>query len=204
MHSREWKPVTQTPVSGPTIASGLDVRVAGTALLLAFLLAAPAARAQDATPPDPSAVTAAPAAADRIERARELADAKRFDDAASVLREVVAADSSDASAFSLLARVLAWGRHYDESITAYRALLARTPDDAFDRAGYARVLAWSGRHEASLREFRRSIAADSTNLETRVGYARAMSWAGDLAGASREYLLTLKADSSYGDAWLGL
>jgi tetratricopeptide (TPR) repeat protein len=142
--------------------------------------------------------------ADRIARARELADAKRFDEAASVLREVVAADSSDAPAFSLLARVLAWGRHYDESIATYRALLARTPDDSFDRAGYARVLAWSGRRLASLREFRRSIAADSTNLETRVGYARAMSWAGDLAGASREYFRTLAADSSYGDAWLGL
>ncbi len=197
----------RTPGPQSATASGRLRQAAYASLLLPILLAAPAARAQH-TPSGvqaPATATAdAPTAADRIAQARELADAKRFDEAATLLRGVLAADSSNTTAFSLLARVLAWGRRYDESISAYRLLLARTPDDAFDRAGYARVLAWSGRYEASLREFRRAIAADSTNLETRIGYARAISWSGDLPGASREYLRTLEADSSYGDAWLGL
>ncbi len=198
MHSREWKPVNRTPSQHPVTGNPRRRRRVGAALLLLLppLLAAPALQAQEPPP--------APSAAERLAQARELADAKRFDEAAGVLRGLVAADSADASAFSLLARVLAWGRRYDESIAAYRLLLARTPDDAYDRAGYARALAWSGRYGAALREFRRAIAADSTNLETRVGYARALSWAGDLPGATAEYRRILDADSSEGDAWLGL
>jgi tetratricopeptide (TPR) repeat protein len=159
----------------------------------------PAAPEAPAPPPEPSA-----SASRRIAEARSLADQKRFDDAATLLRDVVRDEPTNTSALSLLARVLAWGRHFDASIQVYERLLPLTREEALDRAGYARVLSWSGRYVASLREFRRSIAADSTNLETRVGYARAMSWAGDLAGASREYFRILDADAGYGDAWLGL
>jgi tetratricopeptide (TPR) repeat protein len=182
------------------------------ALAFALVAAAHPARSADladssaaATRPDSSA--SAPSAgtpADRIAEARSLADRKRFDEAASLLRGVVRDDPGNTSALSLLARVLAWGRRFDESIQVYERLLPITPNGALDRAGYARVLAWSGRYADALPQFRRSIAEDSTNLETRVGYARAMSWAGDLAGASREYFRILDADSGYGDAWLGL
>jgi len=182
---------------------------------LAALLLCPAAVPFPASPalaePDPESPSPAVTVEERAEpqtetsigTARRLADERKFQEAASVLRERLQAEPQDKDARSLLARVLAWDRRYDESIAEYRRLLADNPDDAFNRAGYARVLAWSGRSEASLREFRRAIAADSTDLEVRVGYARALSWAGDLAGASLEYRRILAANPSYGDAWLG-
>jgi tetratricopeptide (TPR) repeat protein len=177
------------------------------ALAFALVAATHPARAGEPAPADSAAAVEAPAPprpADRIAEARSLADRKRFEDAAAILRGVVREQPGNTTALSLLARVLAWDRRYDESIQVYDRLLPISPNPALDRAGYARVLAWSGRYVPALHEFRRSITADSTNLETRVGYARAMSWAGDLAGASREYLRILDLNPRYGDAWLGL
>lgn len=196
--------------TGATRTASRRLRTALAAALLALAAHAHAAGADSGPPATPEDARLAQTASDgesaesgTLAEARRLADAGRFDEAAGVLRALLAREPENADARSLLARVLAWGRRYDESIEQYERILAERPNDAFHRAGYARVLAWSGRHEASLREFRRAIRADSTDLETRVGYARALSWAGDLAGASMEYRRILRANPTYGDAWLG-
>jgi Flp pilus assembly protein TadD len=138
-----------------------------------------------------------------IEEGRRLADAKKFDESARVLRKVLELNPKNDDARSLLARVLAWDRKFDESIAEYQKILREHPDDNFERAGYARVLAWSGRAEESLALFRIAAGKDSTDFETRIGYARALSWAGDLPGASMEYEHILDRKPAYGDAWLG-
>ncbi|HEV8128161.1 MAG TPA: tetratricopeptide repeat protein [Candidatus Eisenbacteria bacterium] len=139
-----------------------------------------------------------------IGEGRRLADAKKFDESARVLRKVLELNPENDDARSLLARVLAWGRKFDESIAEYQKILREHPNDNFERAGYARVLAWSGRAEESLAQFRIAAGKDSTDFETRIGYARALSWAGDLPGASMEYEHILDRKPAYGDAWLGI
>jgi tetratricopeptide (TPR) repeat protein len=139
-----------------------------------------------------------------VAEARRLAEAKKFDEAARVLRKVIELNPENDDAQSLLARVLAWGRKFDQSIAEYQKILRAHPDNNFERAGYARVLAWSGRTEESVAQFRLAAGKDSTDFETRLGYARALSWAGDLPGASMEYENILGQKPAYGDAWLGI
>lgn len=180
------------PVTSRTKRGSTPLRVSALVALLATLLLAAAAFAQDSR------------SEDALRSARASSDRKQFDKAATTLRAALRTDPENKDMLSLLARVLAWSRHFDESIATYRKLLVLDPDDAFDRAGYARVLAWSGRSDAALPEFRRAIAQDSTDLETRIGYARALSWDGDLAGASTEFLRVIESNPNNGDAWLGL
>jgi tetratricopeptide (TPR) repeat protein len=132
-----------------------------------------------------------------------LAEAKRFDSAAEMLRDHLARVPTDAESRSILARVLSWGKHYPESIAEYQTLLTDHPERAADHAGFARVLTWSGHIEAALPEFRRAIALDSTDVDAQLDYARAMSWLGDLPGASMEYRRILNDHPAQGDAWLG-
>src|SRR5262245_29597277 len=73
-------------------------------VLVACALGLPARAQQDSLP------------AIDLDEVWRLAEAKRFDSAAALLRDHLAKVPSDAESRSILARVLSWGRHYPESI----------------------------------------------------------------------------------------
>ncbi|MEO6326362.1 MAG: tetratricopeptide repeat protein, partial [Thermoanaerobaculia bacterium] len=117
-------------------------RLAGLGTLLMMLLPECAATA--------APVEAFAGIAESLSRARQLAVARRFDEAVALYDEVLreAPELWDASLGR--AEALVWGGRYRAAALAYRELLVRRPGSIEALRGLARAAYWSG-------DFRRAL-----------------------------------------------
>jgi predicted Zn-dependent protease len=111
--------------------------------------------------------------------ARALAAAKSYVEAASLLRDLVAADPNPSRRLEL-AQVLASARDYDGAAAVYRQLIDEAPDAVDARLGLARMLSWNRDYAPSLEAYRELLARHPGHRDARVEYARVHAWKGDL------------------------
>jgi hypothetical protein len=100
-------------------------------------------------------VLAFAAGAEELQRANELAWARRFAEAEVAYRKILAAQLRSAEAALGLARVVMWQGRYREAITLFAKL-----DGIEAIEGLATAQYWSGDHRAAARNFRRVLAID--------------------------------------------
>lgn len=97
------------------------------------------------------------AEADDLQRAQELAWARKFAESAALYRQILATQPASGDAQLGLARVLMWQGHYAEAIALFAKL---TSIEALE--GRATAEYWSGDYRAAARHFRSVLMLDPT------------------------------------------
>lgn len=105
----------------------------------------------------------------RLEYARVLSSAKRYDEAMAQLNLLVPPSQTpqpqDTSVLVEKGRILGWQKKYDESLMAYNQALELDPNDASARLGKAQVLYWSGKQSESATLLRPLVSEQPQNAD---------------------------------------
>ncbi len=96
--------------------------------------------------------------AERYNRARELAENRKFDDAAALLEEVLAVDADSLRALDLLGYVEYFRGFPDRGENCCRRALAIDPDHVYALKGLGLCLAAQGQVDEGVRSLERAIA----------------------------------------------
>jgi tetratricopeptide (TPR) repeat protein len=130
-------------------------------------------------------------------------DSRRYDEALTAYRNVVAHDSTVVRANFRLGLMFSW-RGESDSALAYMAR-ARSLDskNVEIRLAQARVMSWSHDYPAAISRFDSLLAEQPQLDEAELGRARALAWSGDLKQAEKAYDAMLERDSANPDALVG-
>jgi tetratricopeptide (TPR) repeat protein len=127
-----------------------------------------------------AALSLAPSAFTRQERlqmAIAISWADRFDDAAAVLRAILAEDPEDLDARVQLAKVLSWANRLDEAAAEADTVLEEHPEDQDALLVKANTLRWRGDARASIPVYEKALA-QGESFDVRLGLAFAYLDAG--------------------------
>jgi tetratricopeptide (TPR) repeat protein len=128
-----------------------------------------------------AALSLAPSAFTRQERlqmAIAISWADRFDDAAAILRAILAEDPKDRDARIHLAKVLSWSDKLQEAEAAADQVLQRYPEDRDALLVKANTLRWRGDARASIPVYEKALA-QGENFDAQIGLAYAYLDAGE-------------------------
>jgi tetratricopeptide (TPR) repeat protein len=114
----------------------------------------------------------------RLDRARVLAWARRFDESVAGYLEALRLASNDRQALLGLAQTLAWMDRLDSARAVYARIRAAHPTDLEARQGEARVTGWSGRLVAAEAQWRTALALDTANAASLAGLSQTLRWQG--------------------------
>ena len=119
---------------------------------------------------------------ERLGMAIAISWADRLDDAAKVLRGILARDPKDRGARIHLAKVLSWSDRLPEAGAEADQVLTRYPDDQDALLVKANVLRWQGDAKASIPVYEKALA-QGENFDARIGLAYAYLDGGEKATA---------------------
>src|SRR5262245_49089742 len=145
------------------------------ALLLAFLLAVGAARAD---------IASADAAFEEDDHAQAL---KLYD-------EVLATAPGNVHALLRSGMLLSWDKKYDEALARYERALTREPKNGDVLLERGKVLLWSKRYDEAIGSFSQVLELKPREPWALCGTAEAYAWRGRTTEARPYYVRALEAD----------
>ncbi len=132
---------------------------------------------------------------ERLQMAIAISWADRLDDAAAVLRSILAEDPDDRDARIHLAKVLSWSNKLQEAEAEADRVLSRYPENQDALLVKANVMRWRGDARASIPVYEKALA-QGENFDARIGLAYAYLDAGE-KGAAKEISAPLKPAYPY-------
>ena len=132
---------------------------------------------------------------ERLQMAIAISWADRFDDAATVLRSILAEDPNDRDARIHLAKVLSWSDKLQESEAEADRVLSRYPENQDALLVKANAMRWRGDARASIPVYEKALA-QGESFDARIGLAYAYLGVGE-KGAAKEISAPLKPAYPY-------
>lgn len=130
----------------------------------------------------------------QVERALAHVQAREYDAALMIFRELVRKNPRDYEARNWVARLESWKENYPAAEQLYRAVLAEQPKNLEAELGLADVIAWQGRHREALERLRALYEREPTDLAVLLRLGKFSRWVGDRQAALRYYREALAVD----------
>eukprot|EP00903_Cladosiphon_okamuranus_P016604 g15317.t1 len=131
-----------------------------------------------------------------VAAATGLFEHRKFDEAESILQQVLSTVPSDPAALVLLGRLRATTGKLEEAVGLYRRALEFSPKYASAHHALAKVFAFQQRWEEANGAFERSLELDATNAEGWLGLGRVCMATGREDDAEQYYSKSLSLDPS--------
>jgi tetratricopeptide (TPR) repeat protein len=145
-----------------------------------------------------------PAQQPALEHARALYDAGRLEEARTLLKDLVRAQSGDAAAHLLLGVIERETGHLSEAIASLERAHALDPESSQAAVELATTLARHGDLDRALELYQRVLVREPAHLGAGIGLGFALAWQGDLEKARAVFREVLGVDARSIDAWIGL
>ena len=135
-------------------------------------------------------------------RGMRAMDARRFEEAAAIFREGLAATPDDPSLRHRLGTALMMGGDAEGAIAEFEATLRIAP--GFEKAhfGIGVIRGMSGRHAEAAERYAAAVELRPNYLEARLGLAEALRLTGRLEEAAAHFAEAIRIDPAFAEAWM--
>ena len=129
-----------------------------------------------------------------LDKARDLADAEKLDEAIEMCRRVLKVDPDNIDALMLLKDYYSWSEQGDKTILMLERLLELKPDDMELRKELAQYYAWQDQADMAIGEYEKILSREPDNIEERKKLAQFYMWNDRMKEAIVQYEMLLEED----------
>lgn len=136
----------------------------------------------------------------KIRLAKVLSWQDNYEEAMTLLEEVLKDEKYHSEALFRKAQILSWQGKYNESLATYQIYLIKEKNDPDALMGIARVCFWSGQNEKAIDYFNQAINAGADEIDARLNLGKVYLNMDDRKTAKEEFNKVLQLDSGNKEA----
>jgi YaiO family outer membrane protein len=138
--------------------------------------------------------------ADLQSRARTAVSEKRFSDALTLYRTLLAGDPTDVDYILWIGRLSAWTGDYTGALSLYSQALSLDPKNVDAMVGEANVLMWKRAYRDAFALLTEACELAPSNIDVELAWSRYYHWQGDEAKAKAHLAKSLALDAGNQEA----